>query len=80
MSLVVHIHAHVHYHIHLIVRRNYVKGLMHMDIKSGDTYYDSLPYAPPVKILDPDIDTTTYQIHVDTHMHVHVYPTAQNSL
>lgn len=71
MALIVHIHTDVHYHIHLIMRRTHVKGLMTMDIKDPDQmYYDSLPGAHAVV----DTDTTTYQVHLRYHMHVHVYP------
>jgi len=72
MALLVHIHTDVHYHIHLIMRRTYVKGLMTTDIKDPDRmYYDHLP--GPVHAL-VDTDTTTYQVHVRYHMHVHLYP------
>jgi hypothetical protein len=74
MALVIHVHAQVHHHIHLIMRRTYVKGLSHEEVKSERMYYDSLPGIPQMLATEPDIDTSIYKFHIEHLLHIHVYP------
>ena len=68
-TIVVRIKVHVHTHIHFHVNHDHVKMSVEREIVPEKVSYDS----PLSRVIYPDSEVTTYQLQVQSHMHVHMH-------